>query len=89
MKAIVQYTSLDAYLHISERHLCNAQKKVYETISRLGEASDKDIAEVLGWPINRVTPRRGELHGMNRIICTGERQDPRTHRREMIWRTVR
>ncbi len=89
MKAVPQYTSLDAYLYITPTHLCNAQKTVYNTILRLGEASDKEIAEVLGWPINRVTPRRGELHSMDRIRCIGERVDAKTRRREMLWRVVR
>lgn len=86
MKAIPQYTSLDAFLYLTPTHLCNAQKAVFEAISRVGEASDKEVAEILGWPINRVTPRRGELHQMDRIRCVGERRDPRTNRREMVWR---
>ena len=84
MKAMSQYTSLDAFLHLTPTHLCNAQKAVYLTICRMGEATDKEIADILGWPINRVTPRRGELDKMERIRCIGERKDPQTGRRMMV-----
>jgi hypothetical protein len=84
----VQYTSLDAYLSITPKHLCHAQKMVHEAIARMGEATDKDIADRLRWPINRVTPRRGELQSMNRIRCIGERKDDQTGRRMMIWKVL-
>jgi len=86
MKAISQYTSLDAFLYLTPKHLCHAQKAVYEVIVRLGEATDKEIADCLTWPINRVTPRRGELYQMDRIRCMGERRDPTTGRRAMVWK---
>lgn len=44
MKAIPQYTSLDAFLYLTPKHLCHAQKAVFDVISRLGEATDKEIA---------------------------------------------
>lgn len=37
------------------------QSKVLSAIVHLGKASDADIAEYLGWPINRIIPRRSEL----------------------------
>ncbi len=84
-KRIPQFTSLDAYLGLTPKHLQHAQAVVYDTIARLGEATDKEIADALGWTINRVTPRRGELQAMYRVRCVGERLDQKANRRSMIW----
>lgn len=35
--------------------------------------SDQDVAEHLGWTINRVTPRRGELVDLDRVVRAGEK----------------
>ena len=37
------------------------QWQVYSALRILGNATDKDLAKYLGWPINCVTPRRFEL----------------------------
>ena len=48
------------------RHgLAKSRRLVLQAIAALckqqGSCCDKQIADYLGWPINRVTPRRGEL----------------------------
>lgn len=95
MKSIPQYTSLDAFLHLTPTHLANAQAAVWEAIRELGEATDKEIAEHLTiktkflWGTDRVRPRRVELANMDRIRCVGEKQNPITGRRAMVWVVVR
>ena len=52
-------TSLEAYRSLE--NLNEKQKTVYWTIKNRGPIADIQIAELLQWPINRVTPRRNEL----------------------------
>lgn len=56
----IQQTSLDAYFSLSDSR-SEKRKTVYRAIQELGECSDQDISTRLGWPINCVTGRRGEL----------------------------
>jgi hypothetical protein len=43
------------------------------------------ISESLGWPINRVTPRRGELVSAGLIVEADRRRDV-TGRLSIFWR---
>lgn len=45
---------------------------VLQAIKQLGVCNDKQIAEYLKWPINRVTPRRGELETAGKIEGAGK-----------------
>lgn len=36
--------------------------------------NDREIADKLGWTINRVTPRRGELCDMGKVVDAGKRK---------------
>ena len=56
---MIQDTSLDAWFIVSQ-NLGPKQKIVFEAL-RNKPASDKTLAIRLGWSINRITPRRGEL----------------------------
>jgi len=51
----------------------------------MGSASDKELSFALGWPINTITPRRGELEDMGLIECVGEQFDDKTQRHEIVW----
>ena len=53
-------TSLPAYT-VAKETLNKTQETVYHTIRKMGVCCDSQIANFIGWPINRVTPRRGEL----------------------------
>ena len=85
----VQATSLEAYFSMTNETMGEHQRLVFSAIERLEPISDKQIAMVLGWPINTITPRRGELHDMGRIRCVGDQVDHMTNRREMFWETVK
>lgn len=54
----VRPTSLEAYDSVD---IGARQREVLNAIRELGAATDKEIARFLGWEINRITPRRGEL----------------------------
>jgi hypothetical protein len=64
------------------------QGAVLKAIEMLGPISDKQIGVVLGWPINCITNRRGELEDMGIIECVGEQLDEKTQRHEMVWGVV-
>jgi len=84
----VQRTSLDAYRALTKEALGERQKFVFKALETMGRASDKELSFALGWPINTITPRRGELEEMGLIECSGEQLDEKTERHEMIWSVV-
>ena len=62
----VALTSKTAYEKIKEK-LGTKQLAVYEAIGDLGVASNEQVSEYLGWPINCVTGRVTELHRFGMI----------------------
>lgn len=68
----VTFTSREAY---EEVDLPRAQKAVYEAIWELWNGhrgpSDQEVADNLGWSVNRVTGRRNELVEQGLIVAGG------------------
>jgi len=68
-------TSLEALADI-RAGLSRRQARVLEVIDHFAvsgaPASDLDIADVLRWPINCVTPRRGELVKLGLVEDAGQ-----------------
>lgn len=81
---MIRDTSLSAYQD-AKKHLNEHQRMVLDFIRLSGEVCDKDVSEGLGWPINCVTNRRGELLMAERIKDVGKRKDPRTGRSVHYW----
>lgn len=65
-------TSYQAY---KEPGKDQCRDKVFEAIKRLGTCNDRQISEFLKWPINRVTPRRGELETEGKVESAGKRKN--------------
>ena len=67
-------TSLEAYWSLE--HLTEKQQKVFDAIRVLeiphGPPTDVNIGNFLRWPINRITPRRGELEIKGWIVEHGK-----------------
>jgi hypothetical protein len=78
-------TSKPAYEE-AKKNLPDTQFMVLKAISELLVCNDREIAERLNWPINRVTPRRGELETSGHIIQAGIYPDSRTGRRVNFWK---
>lgn len=57
---MMRQTSLQAYQHV-RKAIGGRQQTVLSAILTLGISTDKHLAKFLQWPINCVTPRRGEL----------------------------
>lgn len=62
----MRQTSILAYRTI-QKDLAPKQQLVFEAIEDIFPATDKQLAEHLNWPINTVTPRRGELYKKQKI----------------------
>lgn len=77
----MQQTSLFAYQEI-KHSLGDRQKAVYEAL-KMKDMTDQELATWLSWPINTVTPRRGELVKMGLIRKAGIKQQ--NGRPATIW----
>lgn len=58
---------------------------VFLTVRKLGSCNDRELSEFLNWPINRVTPRRGELVETGKIVLDKKAVDPVTNRTVSYW----
>jgi DNA-binding MarR family transcriptional regulator len=54
--------------------------------SYTGPICNQDIAERLGWEINRVTPRVMELREMNLVVEAYRDVNPKTNRKCIYWK---
>ena len=82
----MRQTSLLAFAE-ARKSLNNKQKLVLEAIEEIAPCSDKQIASHLDWPINSVTPRRGELFKKDKITDAYVAKDF-TGRKCTFWRPV-
>lgn len=76
-------TSLPAY---KEPGKDSCRQKVFFAIKTLGECTDRMIAKHLDWPINRVTPRRGELTHAGIVEGAGVKKDQDGKRNVNWWK---
>lgn len=74
-------SSLPAYRE--NKDFCRQQ--VFIAIRKLQPCTDKQIAEYLNWPINRVTGRRGELVESGIIVMDRKDKDTATDRLVSFW----
>lgn len=79
---MIRSTSLEAYRGVK---LNKNQRVVYEAVQDIYPCSDKDIAKYLNWPINSVTPRRGELFKKEKITDAYIAKD-QTGRKVTFWK---
>lgn len=77
-------TSLPAYKE-AQHNINDKQQQVLEAIKKMGICSDHQIADYLGWQINRVTPRRGELLKNGWIEFNYVGKDFETNRTVNFW----
>lgn len=84
----VKPTSLEAYdsIDLNERQ-AEVLRAIRELYAGGLHPSDQEIASHLGWPINRVTGRRGELVAAGIVQKSGLKPGP-TGRMVMAWMPV-
>jgi len=88
MSRHVQETSLDAYRQI-QPSLGDKQRQVYKLLEKASlngfDMTDKEIGKALHWPINTVTPRRGELVELGLVTVSQIRFND-TGKRAIAWK---
>jgi len=85
VKKMYQQTSKDAYLDmlpIAPGH----HDIIMDVLNQKGQASNMEIADALGWSINRVTPRIFELRTEGKVVAAVKRKCRITGRRVIVWR---
>lgn len=82
----VALTSKLAFKKINKK-LGNNQMAVYRALKKLGHATDLEISDYLGKPINEVTPRRNELVDYGYVKEDGRRYN-RTGNSAKAWVAV-
>ena len=83
----MQDTSLSAYGEAKEKMGAH-QSQVHYIIRQKGDISNLDIARLLNWPINSVTPRVKELRDKGLVEEAYRDIHPETGRRVIYWRAV-
>jgi hypothetical protein len=75
-------TSLPAYKEPKDK----CRQIVYDAIKVSGSCTDKQVADYLRWPINRITGRRGELLAQGKIVLDKLDKDPESNRLVSYWK---
>ena len=83
---MIAQTSLMAFRSLSEDSLNRMEKRVFEAIKRLYNPNNKEVAEFLGWSINRVTGRVNSLYKKGIIRLDGFKHDKDTGRLTKSWK---
>ena len=64
------------------------QQTVYGVIKSKGKVTNRNIAKVLGWDINRVTGRVTELVNKGMVTSNGTYYDKQTNRTVTLWKAL-
>ena len=64
------------------------QRTVYGAIKTTNPATNRNIAKVLGWDINRVTGRVTELVSKGMVTTNGTYFDAQTNRTVTLWKAL-
>lgn len=62
------------------RNLTEKHEQILQVITKYPGICRRDLAQILNWPINRVTPRVRELIDSQRIVVSGTKWDFTTER---------
>lgn len=79
-------TSLNAYYNYAKPTLGNRQKVVFEKLMERNNWTNSELAKSLGFGINQITPRVGELRKMELVEEAGKRICGVTGLRVHSWR---
>ena len=84
---MIQNTSLEAYKVLTP-DLGSLQEIVYNTIMDHPNSCNHELAKILGWEINRITPRVKELRDKGLVVCVCNKIDSSTNRNVMCWKAI-
>jgi len=74
-----QITSLFAYHKHVIPTLTQRMRQVQDALAKADDMTNSELARALGWGINRVTPRIGELRDAGLVGCRNEKCPNRAH----------
>lgn len=80
---MIQQTSLEAFEGIAT-DLSSKQDKVLKLFKRYGLMCNEEVARLLSWPINCVTPRVLELRNLGLLRQQGTKYNT-NNRKVMVW----
>lgn len=80
-----QDTSLHAYA-LASQHLGAKQKAVLDALRFFPDATNAELGQRLGWPVNRITPRILEIRNMGLAFDAGRRRCKVTGSMAHAWR---
>ena len=79
---VVNQNSLDSYLKVKKE---NRAEKVYKVIKQYPGRSSKEVADILDWPINSVTPRITDLKKWKLIKVEGTKINENGNKVECLF----
>lgn len=85
----LQQTSLFAYMNEIKPTLGERQKVIYNALRSRLNFTNTELADYLGFPINTVTPRVGELRKLGLVRNAGIRKCKVTGRNVISWEVGR
>ena len=84
----VTQTSMDAWIKLQENNRVSINHKIILDVfkSLNGQyISNYDLKNILGWDVNRITPRVNELKKMGYLVHSGFKTQLETNRKVMIY----
>lgn len=82
-------SSLDAWLCLQRENRIGANQQIVLDVFRIkvrGQPlSNFDLSVILGWPVNRITPRVNELRKLGRLVLVGFKRQLETGHRVQLW----
>lgn len=82
---MIQETSKQVYFHEVKPTLGDRQKRVYEVLNGYNDLTNKELASLLGWEINTVTPRVNELVKLGLVEEVTKRKCRASGRTAIAW----
>jgi len=84
---MMQQTSLEAYENIKNTgQLGRRQEEIFIAFHTYGPHTNLEISELIGLPINQVTPRVLELRKRNVLVLDSERPCEVSGRSALVWK---
>jgi len=78
------HTQLKSWIDLQE-NLGNIHRQVLNELSKHDGLTNQELAEKLGWPINRVTGRVTELRRKGFVIDNGTKLNTETGKMNYVW----
>ena len=81
---MIRKTQVESY-EKTLKTVSDRQKSVLSVLTVAGSATNRELAKLLGWDINRVTGRITELVNLGIVNTNGTKKDLETNRTVTLW----